>query len=251
MNKEEVLFQKRLQDLAMTAYQKDKAVFTDFLSMNELSILHSMDNAFLGVRYETFGGYEFAERQMAKFVPDALFYNCDYPISIIKIVPVHKKFSDVLSHRDYLGALLNLGVERSKIGDIVVKDKEGYVYTHKSMADFFIEELQKIKHTLVQATLCGQIAEPELRFQEIKGTVASLRADSILSVACGQSRSSVLSLFEAKKVFVNARLTESNSMLLKEGDMVSVRGIGRFIFNEVLSVTKKNRYYISIKKYIG
>lgn len=248
MNREEALFQKRLQDLAMTAYQKDRIVFTDFLSMNELSILNSMTNIFFGVRCETFGGYELAERQMAKFVPDALFYHCDYPISILKITPVHKKFSDMLSHRDYLGALLNLGVERSKIGDIVVKDKEGYVYVHQNIAPFFVEALQKVKHTIVQVTLCEQIIEPELQFQQIKGTVASLRADSILSVACGQSRSSILSLFEGKKVFVNSRLTESNSTLLKEGDVLSVRGIGRFIFDGVLSVTKKERYYVSIRK---
>lgn len=250
MNKEEVLFQKRIQDLAQAAFQKDKVLFTDFLSMNELSILHTMEKSFPGVRFETYGGYEFAERQMARFVPDALFYQVDYPIVLLKISPLNKKFAEELTHRDYLGALLNLGIERGKLGDIIAKEDAAYVYCHDSLADFFKKELTRIKHTIVKVEEADDLIDQELKFVEIKNTVASLRADNIVALACGQSRTSTLNLFRAQKVFINARLTESNSRLLKEGDIISVRGYGRFVFQEVISTTKKGRYYICIHKYV-
>ena len=121
MEKEE-LFQKRMSELSKKAFFRGILTFSDFLDLNQQNILHSLcrsleDN---GVRIRLFGGYETAERQMAAFVPDAFCceeefdYQEDYPISCIKISPLNKKFSDVLTHRDYLGSILNLGLDRSK-----------------------------------------------------------------------------------------------------------------------------------------
>lgn len=252
-NKEEVLFQKRVQDLSNRAYSKDFPIYTDFLSMNELSILHTMSEKLAGVRYETYGGYEFAERQMAMFVSDAFFCGedklKDYPITLIKIEPVHKKFAEALTHRDYLGSILGLGIERSMLGDIVVLENCAYVYCCSKMADFFLKEITKVRNTFVKVSISTEQISIEANFQEIKGTVASLRADVVIAMVYKQSRNSALDLFRSQKVFINGRLTESNSQSLKENDIVSVRGFGRFIFTEIVSVTKKNRFYILVKKY--
>ena len=99
-------------------------VFTDFMNLNELNIFHSCVKEFAYVSYRLFGGYEHAERQIAAFLPDALSYNYDFPVVSLKIRPLQKKFAEDLSHRDYLGALLNLGVDRSKIGDILIGEKK-------------------------------------------------------------------------------------------------------------------------------
>lgn len=260
MNKEEVLFQKRIQDLAKASYSRGIPVFTDFLTMNEISILHNMAAQLAGVRYETYGGYEFAERQMAMFVPDAFFYSEEYPITMLKIEPAHKKFAEKLTHRDYLGSLLGLGIERCKIGDIIVSSEQvsfsekakancAYVFCHRKMAEFLIQELCKVRHTQVNVSISEEDVSPSIQFKEMKGSVASLRADAVIALVCKLSRSAVITLFQSQKIFVNGKLTESNSQLLKEGDIVSVRGYGKFIFEEVLSLTKKDRYYVQVKIY--
>ena len=130
MKEQEVQFRKRLQDLARTAYYREIPVFTDFLDLNELHMVHSFRPEETGVTIRTFGGYEEAERQIAAFLPDALSYDYGeneemplsmYPIRCIRISPLSKKFSETLTHRDYLGALIHLGIERSRLGDIVIK----------------------------------------------------------------------------------------------------------------------------------
>lgn len=250
MNKEEMMQKKRFIDLSNMSYNRGIPVFTDFLSINELSILNTTKASELSTKYETFGGYEFAERQMAMFVPDALFYEAEYPISVIKIYPKYAKFAQSLGHRDYLGALVNLGVDRSKIGDIIVLSDEAYVFCAEKLADFFCEELKQIKHTIVETVKCDlpeEIAKPSL--MEITGTVSSLRIDNIVAFVTRQSRSSVLELFRTQKVFVNGRLVESNSMTVKEEDIITVRGVGKFIFKQVLNVTKKDRLNVLINKY--
>lgn len=250
MNKEELLLRKRFIELSKLSFNRGIPIFTDFLSMNELSILNTTKASELSTKYETFGGYEFAERQMAMFVPDALFYETEYPISIIKIYPKYVKYAQVLGHRDYLGSLMHLGVDRGKIGDIVVSEKDAYVFCDEKLAEFFCNELTQIKHTVVEAVECKlplEILKPS--FVEITGTVSSLRIDAIVSFITKQSRNSVLELFRTQKVFVNGKLVESNSMNVKEEDIITVRGAGKFIFKEVINVTKKDRLNILMLKY--
>ena len=101
MQKEELMLQKRLIELSRLSYQRGIVTFSDFLNLNELNILHTIPKAELNTSYVTFGGYEYSERQMVAFLPDALCYAYEYPISILKISPLQKKFSEPLSHRDY------------------------------------------------------------------------------------------------------------------------------------------------------
>ena len=94
----------------------------------------------MGVEVKLFGGYEHAERQMAAFSPEALVF-LDYPIDCLKIEPKALRFSEELGHRDYLGALLNLGVDRSVVGDILIKDKEAWFFCLHKMSDFLLKIL--------------------------------------------------------------------------------------------------------------
>ena len=120
MNKEETLLQKRLLELSRTAYMRGIVTFSDFLNLNELNILHTTPKNLLQSPYETSGGYGLAERQMVAFLPDALYYAFQYPFRILEIQPLNRRFSEELGHRDYLGAVMNLGIERCKLGDIMI-----------------------------------------------------------------------------------------------------------------------------------
>ena len=249
MEKED-LFEKRMMELGKKAYYRGILTFSDFLDLNQQNILHSLTFSDTGIKVKMFGGYESAERQMAAFVPDALSYEQDYPIYCIKIEPLSRKFSDDLTHRDYLGAILNLGIDRSKIGDVLTDQNCGYVFCHDSMADFLSEELSRIRHTSVRARkLSLEEPLPSPKREPVSGTVASPRLVSIIALAFGNSRSSIIGLIEGGKVFVNGKSILSNGYGIKEGDIVSVRGKGKFQFGSVTNKTKKNRYHVILYRY--
>lgn len=251
MTKEEQLVEKRLLDLAQMAYHRGIIMYSDFLNLNELNIFQGIRSKLSYLTTESFGGYELAERQMVAFLPDALVFCPDYPIACLKLLPLQAKFAEKLTHRDYLGAILNLGLERSRLGDILVEEKEAYLFCQEKIADFICENLTRIRHTTVMAVRMEQEAfDYRPRYQEITGTVASVRLDSLLSLAFGASRSSLTGLIEGGKVFVNGKLIMSNGYQPKEGDLISVRGMGRFCFKSMGGQSKKGRNYVTVWKYI-
>lgn len=250
MTKEEQLLCKRFKEYALLSYNKGFNTYTDFLNMNEISLLYNIKHELPTVEVDFYGGYDEAERKIACFHGNEYEYTRDFPISCVHIQVKNEKFSDVLTHRDYLGAVLNLGIERFTIGDIVVQDKDAYLFCTDKMSGYIIDNLTKIKHTNVRCTYVESFDQlVEQQYQTIRGTVASIRLDSILSVAFSSSRSSITNVIKEGKVFVNSRLIESTSYVLKEGDIVSARGYGKFIFQEQQNQTKKGRYFIVIKKY--
>ena len=251
MNKEELLLQKRLAELSRIAYTREIVTFSEFLNLNELNILHTTPKDMLLSQYKTYGGYGLSERQMAAFLPDALYYDSQYPIQIIEISPVNRKFAEELSHRDYLGAVMNLGIERCKLGDILIEDGKAILFAKEELAGYIMEHLNRIRHTTVKASILSAFEDSyEPRYEELKGTVASVRLDTVLSLAYPLSRSKITGLIEGARVFVNGKLVTSNGYRLKEGDILSVRKMGRIGYNGILSETKKGRYMVSIRKYI-
>lgn len=262
MQKEEQLLEKHFIDLSRQAYHRNIITYSDFLNLNEQNILYSISKDKLYTGYVIFGGYDFAERQMAAFLPDALSLrdNMDSEfisnlfkeeLSVLHISPLNKRYSEALTHRDYLGAILNLGIERSMIGDILINDVEAMVFVKTQMKDFLLENISRIRHTSVMATV-DELTDfhYEPHYEEIKGTVASVRLDSLLSVAFSSSRSKLSGLIEGGKVFVNGRLITSNAYQVKEHDIISVRGMGKFEFVETLALTKKKRTYVLLRKYV-
>ncbi len=266
MNKEELMLRKRLADLSGRAFHRDIITFSDFLNLNELHILHTTPKEMLRTRYIAFGGYDLSERQMIAFLPDALYYafseedcrekrfggpsDIGFPIRAVAVRPLNPKFSEELSHRDYLGAVMNLGIERSKFGDIIVTDKEAVIFTCEEIADYVVSNLTRIRHTAVQCSkreLEAVAYTPS--FTELKGTVPSVRLDTVMAVAFPASRSKLTAYITAGKVFVNGKLITSNGYRLDEGDLISVRRLGRISYGGILSETRKGRYYITVKKY--
>nr|WP_302591626.1 YlmH/Sll1252 family protein [uncultured Marvinbryantia sp.] len=261
MNHEEELFQKRLLELAKKADSRNIVTYTDFLNLNELNIYHQSARFLSFVKCVGFGGYEQAERQMLAFIPDAL-YCCmadfeeakgavSYPIACLRVTPQNKKFSEKLTHRDFLGAVLNTGIERSTIGDILIDDRTAWIFCLERMADFLSGALTRVRNTPVDVRQVPlEKIEYEPKYELLQGSVASVRLDSLLALAFGASRSSLVGLIEGGKVFVNGRLVTSNGCKLKENDVISARGLGRFRYLGVRSSTRKGRLIAEIQKYI-
>ena len=249
MNEQE-LCRKRLLDLSRQADRKGIVLFSDFLNLNEQNIFHSLQKE-LYTTAKLSGGYEQAERQMVAFHPDALAFTWDYPIDCIRLEPKAVKFSEDLTHRDYLGAILNLGVDRSVVGDILIEDHTASFFCLRQMTDFFLENLCRVRHTTVVASKIedpGDLPRPELK--PVSGTCASVRLDSLIALAFGTSRSSIVHCIEEGLVFVNGKLITSNGYEPKEGDIISVRKKGRFIYDGVSRQTKKGRLGVRILLYI-
>ena len=251
MDKDEIMFQKRLIELSRIAYTRGIVTFSDFMNLNELNILHTIPKHQLQSRYETYGGYHLAERQMVAFLPDALYYDYHYPFQAIEISPVNQRFAEELTHRDYLGAVMNLGIERCKLGDIMIDNGNALMFLRDELVAYITDNLTRIRHTSVQVSVKHELqAEYEPKYEEIRGTVASVRLDTVLSLAYPLSRSKLTACIESGRVFVNGKLITSNGYRLKEGDIISVRKMGRIIYDGVLSETKKGRYLTSVRKYL-
>lgn len=268
MNKEETLLQKRLIELSRTAYIRGIVTFSDFLNLNELNILHTTPKHQFQSQYVTYGGYGLSERQMVAFLPDALYAFPDwdgfggdsarqckdalqYPIRILRIGPQNQKFCEELTHRDYLGAVMNLGIERCKLGDIMVDGNHALLFVREELADYVREHLTRIRHTSVIVSVSQDLPDDyEPKYEEIKGTVASIRLDTVLSLAFPLSRSKITAYIEGGKVFVNGKLVTSNGYRLKEGDIISVRKMGRIVYDGIMKETKKGRYLTAVRKYI-
>ena len=256
MNKEETLLQKRLIELSRTAYIRGIVTFSDFLNLNELNILHTTPKHQFQSQYVTYGGYGLSERQMVAFLPDALYAfsedpDIHYPIRILAISPQNRRFCEELTHRDYLGAVMNLGIERCKLGDIMVDGNHALLFVREELADYVREHLTRIRHTSVIVSVSQDLPDDyEPKYEEIKGTVASIRLDTVLSLAFPLSRSKITDYIEGGKVFVNGKLVTSNGYRLKEGDIISVRKMGRIVYDGIMKETKKGRYLTAVRKYI-
>lgn len=244
------IFLNRLLDLSKKADATCRYTFTYFLGLDELSVLNQNKRA-LGC-YTLFGGAKNCERVIARFGDEQEFgYIQDFPITIIKAEPVLKKFADTLTHRDFLGAIMNLGIERKNIGDIIVKDNVAYIFVIDKMAEYILKNLSKVKHTVIKLGITYDFPEGELyKTERSSFAVSSLRLDAVIAAVYNLSRSQANELFGLKKVFVNGKLTENTSHLIKENDVVSLRGFGRFIFVSKGGTTKKGKTYISIDMFV-
>ena len=146
---------------------------------------------------------------------------------------------------------MNLGIERSKVGDIIVENQKGLIFVKEELAEYIADNLTVVRHTNVNTSIGkGVKVDYEPRFEELKGTVSSIRLDSVLALAYPLSRSKITAQIEAGKVFVNGKLITSNGYRLKDNDIISVRKMGRIAYDGILSETKKGRYLISVRKYI-
>lgn len=249
-HQEELLLRKRFIDLSRMANRRDIVTFSNFLNLNELNIFHQM-KADIESAYQLFGGYEFAERQMIAFIPDALYYEWEFPISCLCFVPAYPKFAEELSHRDILGALMNLGIERSRIGDIRLDGQKYYIFCEESLTEYLLSSLGQVKHTIVTGEQVeAGLHQIEQKFELLSGIVSSNRLDNIVSFATGKSRSQSVILIQSQKVFVNERIISSNAYDCKKGDIISIRGFGKFIYDGSTGETRKGRTKINIRKYI-
>ena len=251
MSEERELIKRHLLDLYRKAERGGYFTFSAFLGLSELSVLGECEREIFG-GYSLFGGHPDCERRVARFGRvSEIGYEADFPIKMLRAEPLMQKYADRLTHRDFLGAILNLGIEREVIGDIVITDNVGYIFVLEDMSGYIAENLTRIKHTDVRLTECSALPVGELyRTEERTVQVSSERLDAVIARVFHLSREEAQSYFRKRLVFTNGIMTESTSHVPKADDVVSVRGAGRFIYRGYVSDTKKGKLNVKVEVYI-
>ena len=249
---ENELLKKRFLELANKSYNSGIFLFTDFLGLMEQSLFSEIKTKLGGIKYTAFGGAKGCERVMIRFGDEEEFgYSADFPIVCIKAEPIAPKFADKLTHRDFLGALMNLGIERTTLGDIPIIDNTGYIFASETIAPFIISSLTRVKRTDLKLSLVSELPEGELyKTERRKVQAVGERVDAVIAKVFSISRDDALSYFKKSLVFADGRLIENNSYIPKHGEKISVRGLGRFIYLGYETTSKKGKLNIEVDLYV-
>ncbi len=248
MDSERDLFQKQVRELADRSYRQMIYTNTDFLTLEQQSWVYEMERELSFVPWELWGGTQSCERRILRFGSESLLgYEMPWPIDCLTAEPLQARFSDDLTHRDYLGALMHLGIRREMLGDIIVREHAAYIFCLDHMSDFVMSELGTVRHTSMRLKKTEQVpADAAPKLSEESFVVASERLDALVAKACRMSRSAAADLIHGKKVFLNGRLAVSSSAAPAPGTAVSVRGVGKFIYIGKEADTRKGNIRVSV-----
>lgn len=250
MTAEEKLITAKVEDLFDLCDKYSSEKFSSFLDGGELAVVEDNVKFPYGFNTMLWGGYKNAEHKIIGVFPEWIEAEAElFPIDILHIKNNGKK---ELSHRDYLGALMSLGIERSKMGDILVSDtSDAYVFLSEDISGYVSDNLTKVGNCGVSAKKIDVLpheASPKMR--ELNVVCTSLRGDAVVGAICDVSRKESSSMINGGAVKINHRLFENGAKNLCEGDLISVRGYGRFVLQSIGNVTRKGRLHIVVSKYI-
>jgi len=219
---------------------------TDFLDPYERKLAKSMLNRFSDIKYLEIGGLEGAERKVIQIFPYYFQYEeLHMPITAFKVVGYRGKFS----HRNLLGSLLGLGINRNKVGDILIHEGYSQFVVKEEVGAYILTNLQKVgteKVSVIQIPI-DELEPVSIEYECKKETVTSLRLDVLISCVWNLSRKDSQKLIESERVKINWEPINKSSKIVEVGDVISARGYGRFILSSVQGVSKKGKIKIEIK----
>jgi RNA-binding protein YlmH len=249
---EDNLLRNRFAELAQRAYMTGKYSYSNFLGLHEADVLLGIQTELSYAGIFLFGGAKDCERKIARFgSAEICGYDEPFPVSCIRAEPLQQKFADALTHRDVLGALMNLGIERDLIGDIYLKDNVIYFFCLERVSKMLISDFTKVKHTPLRSKIIDALPDgvgSETAEEAVQ--IASERADVLVAAAYRLSREESLELFRELKVYLDGRLCENNSGIVKPGTVISVRGHGRFRYLGYDTLSRKGKLNAKIAKWV-
>lgn len=248
-------FKDRLEDMFLSADRNVSLSYSQFLDSSEIAlakkIIPKLKTSYPQVDYLFWGGFENAERQILCIHNTLIEISLqDFPLKVIEF-KYNTNFSK-LTHRDFLGAIMSLQVKRNSLGDIIVGNGTSQIVVSSSICDLILNEITCIGKLGVKSKTLDKVSLiVEQSFKEISSTVASLRLDCIVGTALNISRTKSVQLIKSKMVTLNYLEVVSPSTLIQMGDIITIKGFGKFIIDTISSeLTKKGRLHILIKKYL-
>lgn len=244
----------KVLDRAEQARSRNIPAATDFLSpqqqMLTLDLLRLAGVSETG--YVRLGGYDGAERNLFLFLPDWLDPDSAEGQSPIRCLRAAFRAEERLTHRDFLGSLMGMGIVREKVGDILAGPDSADIIVLDTVADFLLQSWNSAGRAKLTVTAIElrNIHIPQVQCQEVRDTVSSLRLDAVASTGFKMARGKAADLITSGRVQVNWRECTKPDKLLSAGDTVSARGFGKFELTEVGGTTRKGRTSIVLKRYV-
>jgi RNA-binding protein YlmH len=241
----------RLIDLADAAAGKGRPyVVSEFVSPGEVQIAETIQAHMASLTVRAYGGYQGAERVKIAFIRDDYDGSIDYEIAACRITwDVRYR---LLGHRDILGALMSLGIDRKYFGDILMQEDNAILLVDTHLVPYLKQNFDKIAmvSVRVEETLLEEIVPKEEKIKEIKTTVASMRLDAIVSSGFGISRTKAAEAINGDRIQVNWQSAKGPAQTVREGDVISLRGRGRMEVTAVTGQSRKGRTGVLLKRYM-
>ena len=267
MNKQDLLKDYKKQEDKMCLAQvldkieisktKGRIDSTDFLDMYQVSLVESFLKKNKIEQYKLFGGYADSERKMLITYPESyteemVQKNYEKFLKVVRIeLPEeeHGKYA----HRNYLGGIVKLGLKREKVGDILVANEGADIVVVSDFAEVLEKELPSLtrfENSKISITEISNLKKKEIKIENIEIIVPSLRLDNIVSDLARTSRSKASQIIAQERVFINGKNETKVSKQVKLGDIITIRGKGRFIIKDFKGTTRSGRTVVLIEKYV-
>lgn len=236
---------------------REKIEYTDFLDMYQVSLVENFLRKINIKTYQLYGGYEDAERKVLFVYPEKydekmLEKNYDKILKIVRVtLPEEEKGQ--YSHRNYLGGIVKLGLKREKVGDIIVQEQGADIITLEEFSGILKQELPSLtrfENSKINVEEIQNLQKREVKVEQVKIIVPSLRLDNFVSDLARTSRSKAVQIMEQERVFMNGQNEKKASKQVKLGDIITIRGKGRFVIKEFNGTTRSGRTVVVVEKYV-
>lgn len=253
-NGERLLLARALDKLEL-ARQRNIPACTGFLSPQERVSVENLLNACGHPRHLFFGGYEGAERTVCAFLPDwqeAEDWQGDGESCPVRALRCTWSGGQKLTHRDFLGSILGLGLDREKVGDLLVADGRCDVLALEEVADFLVFHMEQAGRVKLKCSPLplDRLEPPAVETRTIRDTVSSLRLDAVAASGFSLSRGRAAELISSGKFQLNHRECTKPDRPVAEGDVLSCRGLGKCAVKTVGGPSKKGRIMIELERYV-
>ena len=254
---EDKILLAQILDKIEFSMQREKLEYTDFLDMYQISLVKSFMKKIDFESYILYGGFENAERNILIIYPDKYNANMiekNYS-KIIKVIRItlNDEEKGKYSHRNYLGGIVKVGMKREKVGDILVSDDGADILVKDETAETLKQELgtlTRFENSKIEIVDLQDLRQQEIKVEELSIIVPSLRLDNFVSDLAKTSRSKAAQIIYSERVFINGQNETKASKQVKLGDIITIRGKGRFIVKEFSGTTRSGRTVVKIEKYV-
>ena len=237
--------------------QRERIEYTDFLDMYQVSLVETFMKKNNFKNYILYGGFENAERKVLIIYPESYDINMvekNYS-KIIKVIRIklNEEEKEKYSHRNYLGGIVKLGMKREKVGDILVSDEGADILVKEETAETLKQELgtlTRFQNAKIEIVEFSELRKQQIKLEELSIIVPSLRLDNFVSDLARTSRSKAVEIINSERVFINGQNEMKASKQIKEGDIITIRGKGRFVIKEFGGNTRSGRTIVKVEKYV-
>ena len=255
--KDEQMLISKMLDKMEESKKKNKITNTDFLDRYQIRICEETLKKLKFSNYIFYGGYNEAERRIILFYPEKLKFIIEDNKFTNKLCAIRIRLPNELygayTHKNYLGMVMKLGIVREKVGDILVQDIGADIIILEELSKYLINnlrELTRLKKSTIEEIEINEIEKTETKIREYNIIVSALRLDNVIAELAKISRMQAKEIINQERIFINFKNEIKQTKQVKEGDLITIRGKGRFKIAQIIGNTQKGRYILKIEKYV-